>query len=76
MVTFTTDRVIVDEHQSLNEHLFSACVTEGQVDYRATEEVQWQSHLVQLVPCAMCGRTFTPDRVVVHEKCCKGPQRH
>ncbi|XP_046661541.1 zinc finger protein 474-like isoform X1 [Homalodisca vitripennis] len=48
----------------------------GQVDYAATDDAQWQCHLVQLVPCARCGRTFNPDRVSVHEKCCKGPSKH
>ncbi|XP_075215838.1 uncharacterized protein LOC142321552 isoform X2 [Lycorma delicatula] len=48
--------------------------TDGQVDIEATDEAFWQSHLVQLVPCGKCGRTFNPDRVGVHEKACKGPQ--
>ncbi len=26
----------------------------------------------QLVPCKLCGRKFFPDRIVVHEKSCKG----
>uniref|UniRef100_A0A1B6EA23 C2HC/C3H-type domain-containing protein n=1 Tax=Clastoptera arizonana TaxID=38151 RepID=A0A1B6EA23_9HEMI len=45
----------------------------GKVDMEATIEAQWQTHLVQLVPCGKCGRTFNPDRVAVHERCCKGP---
>ncbi|GLV43427.1 hypothetical protein CBL_03969 [Carabus blaptoides fortunei] len=44
----------------------------GQIDYEATNEVKWKSHLSQLVPCQMCGRTFNPDRVIVHERSCKG----
>lgn len=46
----------------------------GKVDYVATNDALWQSHLSQLVACQMCGRTFNPDRVVVHERSCKGPQ--
>lgn len=55
--------------------MFSVTET-GQVDYQATADVQWKSHLVQLVPCGKCGRTFNPDRVSIHEKCCKGPTKH
>ncbi|RZF41476.1 hypothetical protein LSTR_LSTR000190 [Laodelphax striatellus] len=47
--------------------------SDGKVDRAATDEVFWQSHLVQLVPCSKCHRTFNPDRVDVHEKACKGP---
>nr|XP_018898353.1 PREDICTED: uncharacterized protein LOC109031353 [Bemisia tabaci] len=32
----------------------------------------WESHREQLIPCKKCGRTFNPDRVVVHERSCKG----
>ncbi|XP_054277852.1 zinc finger protein 474-like [Macrosteles quadrilineatus] len=49
---------------------------DGHVDIQATAEAQWQCHLVQLVPCGKCGRTFNPDRISVHEKCCKGPVKH
>ncbi|XP_035213776.1 zinc finger protein 474-like [Stegodyphus dumicola] len=30
----------------------------------------YQSHLRSLVPCEHCGRTFNPDRVMVHERVC------
>lgn len=46
---------------------------DGKIDFLATEEANWQSHLDQLVPCHLCKRTFNPDRVDVHERSCKGP---
>ncbi|KAL6256326.1 hypothetical protein P5V15_012443 [Pogonomyrmex californicus] len=42
------------------------------IDQAATAEVNWMTHLSQLVPCKHCGRTFNPDRVNIHEKSCKG----
>ncbi|XP_044265542.1 uncharacterized protein LOC123011902 [Tribolium madens] len=45
---------------------------DGKIDYEATNESKWQSHLSQLVPCQFCSRTFNPDRVEVHERSCKG----
>ncbi|XP_071448912.1 uncharacterized protein [Hetaerina americana] len=44
----------------------------GEVDGQATFDAIWESHLQQLVPCKMCGRTFFPDRIQVHERSCKG----
>lgn len=47
---------------------------EGQIDWDSTEDdVAWESHLQQLVPCPRCGRTFFPDRLRVHGRSCKGP---
>ncbi|KAJ8924138.1 hypothetical protein NQ315_006922 [Exocentrus adspersus] len=45
---------------------------DGKIDFEATNEAHWQSHLSQLVPCKNCARTFNPDRVEVHERSCKG----
>nr|CAH7729589.1 unnamed protein product [Callosobruchus chinensis] len=45
---------------------------DGNIDYEATTEAHWQSHLSQLIPCNVCKRTFNPDRVEVHERSCKG----
>ncbi|XP_014295454.1 probable serine/threonine-protein kinase nek3 [Microplitis demolitor] len=42
------------------------------IDWAATTEARWKSHLGQLVPCKNCKRTFNPDRVTVHERTCKG----
>lgn len=28
-----------------------------------------------LVPCDLCGRTFLPDRLLVHQRSCKGPRK-
>ncbi|XP_046398981.1 titin-like isoform X2 [Ischnura elegans] len=44
----------------------------GEVDGQATFDAIWESHLQQLVPCKMCGRTFFPDRIQIHERSCKG----
>jgi len=27
------------------------------------------------VPCCNCSRRFTPDRIAVHERLCKGPKK-
>lgn len=35
-------------------------------------EAAYYSAQAQLVPCRNCGRTFFPDRLPVHERCCKG----
>lgn len=35
-------------------------------------EAPYYSAQAQLVPCRNCGRTFLPDRLPVHERCCKG----
>ncbi|XP_017752647.1 PREDICTED: zinc finger protein 474-like [Eufriesea mexicana] len=42
------------------------------VDIDAMAEASWKTHLLQLIPCKRCGRTFNPDRVSVHERSCKG----
>ncbi|XP_034245873.1 uncharacterized protein LOC117647965 [Thrips palmi] len=47
----------------------------GTVDIDASAEAAWQAHLSQLIPCAHCGRKFSPDRISVHERCCKGGER-
>ena len=35
----------------------------------------WEAHVQQLIPCKSCGRTFFPDRIVIHQKSCKGGQQ-
>ncbi|NXC92060.1 ZN474 protein, partial [Cercotrichas coryphoeus] len=35
-------------------------------------EAAYYSAQAQLVPCRNCGRTFFPDCLPVHERCCKG----
>ncbi|KAK0180898.1 hypothetical protein PV327_003231 [Microctonus hyperodae] len=42
------------------------------IDWSATNEERWRSHLGQLIPCKHCKRTFNPDRVSIHERTCKG----
>ncbi|XP_018426609.1 PREDICTED: zinc finger protein 474-like [Nanorana parkeri] len=39
--------------------------------YKDENEAAWQSSQAQLLPCGNCGRTFLPDRLLVHEKGCK-----
>ncbi|XP_013791057.1 zinc finger protein 474-like [Limulus polyphemus] len=43
----------------------------GIIDLDAMADAAWKSHLKQLVPCDRCGRTFFPDRMVVHQQNCK-----
>lgn len=35
------------------------------------EEVDWDQHRAQLIPCKKCNRTFMPHRIQKHEACCK-----
>ncbi|XP_012529685.1 uncharacterized protein LOC105832906 [Monomorium pharaonis] len=35
------------------------------------EQVDWQEHIAQLIPCKKCKRTFQPDRIQKHQACCK-----
>ncbi|XP_035292520.1 zinc finger protein 474 [Cricetulus griseus] len=37
----------------------------------ALNEAAWTSAQSQLVPCDVCGRTFLPDRLIVHQRSCK-----
>ncbi|XP_061480789.1 zinc finger protein 475 isoform X1 [Rhineura floridana] len=43
----------------------------GYYDLDALNECAWQSAQSQLVPCNICGRTFLPDRLIVHQRSCK-----
>ncbi|XP_075457109.1 zinc finger protein 474-like isoform X1 [Ascaphus truei] len=43
----------------------------GSYDVDALNEAAWQSAQSQLVACDICGRTFLPDRLLVHQKSCK-----
>ncbi|ETE63910.1 Zinc finger protein, partial [Ophiophagus hannah] len=43
----------------------------GYYDLDALNESAWQSAQSQLVPCDICGRTFMPDRLIVHQRSCK-----
>nr|XP_033784911.1 zinc finger protein 474-like isoform X2 [Geotrypetes seraphini] len=43
----------------------------GSYDIEALNEAAWQSAQSQLVPCDICGRTFLPDRLIVHQRSCK-----
>lgn len=55
-----------------NFEYFMYVSDDGKIDFEATNDANWQSHLSQLVPCKFCSRTFNPDRVAVHERSCKG----
>lgn len=50
------------------------CILDGNIGkgFEETTEIPWQDHLSQLIPCKLCGRTFNPDRVAIHENSCKG----
>ncbi|KAK8745793.1 hypothetical protein OTU49_000013, partial [Cherax quadricarinatus] len=41
---------------------------QGNINREAMAEAAWQTHLEQLVKCEKCGRTFYPDRLIVHQK--------
>ncbi|XP_054254162.1 zinc finger protein 474 [Indicator indicator] len=43
----------------------------GFYDLDTLNEAAWTSAQNQLVPCDICGRTFLPDRLVVHQRSCK-----
>ncbi|XP_048358820.1 zinc finger protein 474 [Sphaerodactylus townsendi] len=43
----------------------------GYYDLDAFNESAWNSAQSQLVPCDICGRTFLPDRLIVHQRSCK-----
>ncbi|NXK91351.1 ZN474 protein, partial [Formicarius rufipectus] len=43
----------------------------GFYDLDALNEAAWTSAQIQLVPCDICGRTFLPDRLIVHQRSCK-----
>ncbi|XP_053330020.1 zinc finger protein 474-like [Spea bombifrons] len=43
----------------------------GSYDLFALNKAAWQSSQSQLVPCDICGRTFLPDRLLVHQRSCK-----
>ncbi|KFQ46794.1 Zinc finger protein 474, partial [Nestor notabilis] len=43
----------------------------GMYDLDSLNEAASISAQNQLVPCDICGRTFLPDRLIVHQKSCK-----
>ncbi|XP_072717044.1 zinc finger protein 475 [Ciconia boyciana] len=43
----------------------------GFYDLDSLNEAAWISAQTQLVPCDICGRTFLPDRLIVHQQSCK-----
>ncbi|XP_038077456.1 zinc finger protein 474-like [Patiria miniata] len=43
----------------------------GQYNVDQMNEAAWQASQANLVPCDTCGRTFLPDRLMVHRRSCK-----
>ncbi|XP_075399206.1 zinc finger protein 474 [Tenrec ecaudatus] len=43
----------------------------GSSSLQAANEAAFQSAQAQLLPCEACGRTFLPDRLLVHQRSCK-----
>ncbi|XP_051019155.1 zinc finger protein 474 [Acomys russatus] len=43
----------------------------GSYSLQAANEEAFQSAQAQLLPCEYCGRTFLPDRLLVHQRSCK-----
>ncbi|XP_006081164.1 zinc finger protein 474-like [Myotis lucifugus] len=48
-----------------------AISAKGFYDLDSLNEAAWRSAQSQLVPCNICGRTFLPDRLIVHQRSCK-----
>lgn len=46
------------------------CVSEKE-EVQEEEEVDWEKHTAQLIPCVKCKRTFLPQRIQKHQACCK-----
>ncbi|KAM6187694.1 LOW QUALITY PROTEIN: zinc finger protein 474-like [Sarcoramphus papa] len=66
------------ENSQLPRHLRRAeprkpeVLTGGSRTLRAENEAAYHSAQAQLLPCGNCGRTFLPDRLIVHQKHCRG----
>lgn len=43
----------------------------GTYTLEAVNEAAFESSQAQLLPCESCGRTFLPDRLLVHQRSCK-----
>ncbi|XP_073480783.1 zinc finger protein 475 isoform X1 [Aquarana catesbeiana] len=63
------------ENQNLPKHLRRPAPVKPQAAAHSSSndenEAAWQSSQAQLLPCGNCGRTFLPDRLLVHQKGCK-----
>uniref|UniRef100_A0A8C8B7Z2 C2HC/C3H-type domain-containing protein n=1 Tax=Otus sunia TaxID=257818 RepID=A0A8C8B7Z2_9STRI len=68
------------ENDMLRKHLrrpepkkpeVSPIQAKGFYDLDSLNEAAWISAQNQLVPCDICGRTFLPDRLIVHQNSCK-----
>ncbi|XP_074057530.1 zinc finger protein 474-like isoform X2 [Macrotis lagotis] len=46
-------------------------IAKGYYDLDAINEAAWASGQSELIPCDNCGRTFLPDRLIVHQRSCK-----
>jgi len=51
--------------------IFLFIVAKGSYDLEEMNKAAWESSQAQLVPCDNCGRTFFPDRLIVHSRSCK-----
>ena len=63
---------VVAKDDLTNAPIDSACGDIKGPEFNQMFEAIWEEHVQQLVPCKLCGRTFFPDRIVVHQKSCKG----
>ncbi|XP_018119717.1 zinc finger protein 474-like [Xenopus laevis] len=63
------------ENDSLPKHLRRAAPVKPQISADGSDitenEAAWKSSQAQLLPCGNCGRTFLPDRLIVHQRGCK-----
>ncbi len=58
------------EHNICNVSLVLGAPS-GKYDYEGMNEAAWQASQANLQPCAKCGRTFAPNRLMVHQRSCK-----
>ncbi|XP_012233402.1 uncharacterized protein [Linepithema humile] len=60
------------QSQSYNDSIKEMTVITSNIqDIVEEEEVDWEQHTAQLIPCKQCKRTFMPHRIQKHEACCK-----
>uniref|UniRef100_A0A8C5MI85 Zinc finger protein 474 n=1 Tax=Leptobrachium leishanense TaxID=445787 RepID=A0A8C5MI85_9ANUR len=64
------------ENDNLPKHLrrpvpVKPQISAGGADDVTENEAAWKSSQAQLLPCGSCGRTFLPERLIVHQRGCK-----
>ena len=65
------ENALLPKGQRRKEPVKPEIIGGGSNNIEAMNEAAWQSSQAQLLPCDGCGRTFAPDRLVVHQRACK-----